>query len=275
MSNSYSGSSRNFDIIKNLMSRALREKDAGYIDEARRLFQEAANIDLTNQASVHAWAMMEKQQGNFDEARELFIESIRRNEKDSYGYLNLAIMEDELENYQVARKLFLKAVESKSNQLAPLQAYSLFELEQGNVDLALELAETAAEQFPNDFYALYARGKVYRELGRDEEAYDDFCRARELLELKLRRRDFDTQLQTQLGRILTMLGEYKEAERLYSKIIETAPLNTKQYAYKQLGELFEEQGMIDEAIQAYRNAIELLPSYLLAKKCLKRALQKK
>ena len=90
---------------------AILEKEEGNINEARELFQKAAEADPEHAPVWLAWAIMEKEEGNISKARELFQKAAEADSLCAPAWHAWAILEKELGNISKARELFQKAAE--------------------------------------------------------------------------------------------------------------------------------------------------------------------
>lgn len=143
-----------------------------------------------------------------------------------------------------ARTSFLRAAE-----LDPSLPQVLFEL--GNLSHgseALDYYQRAVQIRPNFDEAQVALGFVYL-------ASSDNERARTSFQLVLSNNDHNARAHEGLGRVLTLVGEYDQAETSIRRSLEI--VSNSQSAAIALAELFRARGDIDGALARYREAANL------------------
>lgn len=132
--------------------------------------------------------------------------------------------------------------------------------ERGDLAGALKHFSDSIAIRPNDF-ALFNTGLVYEKLGRTAEAIDAYQKTIAINPITLNAR-------INLGVLYMNMNRYEEAVRLFQDAIDAAPIHavatdvTPRLAilYFNLGEANEHLGKRDQAIAAYRKALELNPS---------------
>ena len=260
----------NYDQARRLFDKATKKKELGNYEEACRLFDEATKLNPKSAYVWQTWALVERELGYYNRARRLFKEALRVDPKHAYSWQTWAIMEKELGNYDIARQLFSAATKVQPENPSGWQPWALLELDQGNYVEALRLAQHTVELAPDDFYGYMARGQVQSVLGKHLEASADFDKARREIESQLEQQSKDSRLLNILGRVLTFLEDYEQAEAILCRSLELSPDHKKHYAHNGLGELYEAQGLIRKAITQWEKAVGYSPYYLTAYNNLKR-----
>ena len=250
---------------------AFLEKDWGDYEKARLLFQKATKFQDTEMNAWQAWAILEKELGNYARARELFhCGTLSLSPLGAHSWQAWGIMEKELGNYEIARQLFQKGTQLHENEPAIWTAWALLELEVRNVDSALSMAQKAVRLSSNNFHTYFARGQIYAVRGDIELAKADFTKSKKILDNQLRTKPNDARLLNLLGRTLIYLGRYTDAESVLRRSLEYSTDHSKYFVYNAIGELYEAQGDIDRAVDAWLESLRYNPHNLVAKKHLQR-----
>ncbi len=114
----------------------------------------------------------------------------------------------------------------------------------------------AIELYPASQSAYYGLAEVLKQLRKDAEAREAFEKVVELSPDAIARHPYAPNA-NRFGRSLEVLGRWDEAIAAYRQAIELDPKNTT--AHNNLGGILANQGQLDEAIACYRRAIELDP----------------
>jgi tetratricopeptide (TPR) repeat protein len=240
----------------------LMEKELGNYEVARKLFERATKAEPTLISGWQAWAIMEKDQGNYEHARQLFGRATQLKARSEYAFQAWGIMEQELGNVLKARELFERATLVAPSRSSCWQPWALLELELGNYEKAAELAERAVQLSTRDeYYPWIARGLVRRTQGNLTGAMADFGKSRVVLERIYRSKQRDRRIAISLANVLSYLGEYKQAEQLIRRLLESATKEQKPSILGALGNLYEEQGLLGAAVQAWQEARDCSPYF--------------
>jgi serine/threonine-protein kinase len=177
------------------------------------------------------------------------------------GYLQRSEKEETLEAADTAIKLFTRAIEQDSSYAVAYgelgrafwQKYKLSKNSEC-IDKALSYCKTAIQI--NDQLAPFyvTRGKIYKGIGRYEDAFIEFKQA-----LKLDA--FNYEALVELGKTYEGTGQVGEAEEAYKEAIK---LRRDYWAgYGELGYFYYFQGRYQEAEKNLRKATELSPGNTL------------
>ncbi len=121
-------------------------KYQGRIPEARRLFQQATQVNPNDAVTWQAWALMEKEQGHIEEARRLFQQATQVNPNDAVTWQAWALMEKEQGHIEEARRLFHQATQVNPNDAVTWQAWALMEAQHGDAQTAETLLRKGLEK---------------------------------------------------------------------------------------------------------------------------------
>ena len=138
--------------------------------------------------------------------------------------------------------------------LAPVQvALGRIHATQGNYDLAFAALEKAISIDPNDAEANQSMAKVYERQGRLPDAEASFQKALALNPESLLIRD-------SYANFLARQSHYEDAVRQWRTVIRAAPDHFG--ALVNLGSVLTETGKMSEAITMYERSIEIRPTYM-------------
>lgn len=127
----------------------------------------------------------------------------------------------------------------------------------GRIKEALESISAAVSAHPEDAGLRLHRGRILFQVGQYAEAASAFEEA-------LRLDPYYTDAHNRLGAAYAELGRTPEAEAEYRKALEDPAYPTPELTYLNLGLLYAAGGRDDEAIDAFRNSVELNPRYFQA-----------
>ncbi|MFO0756398.1 MAG: tetratricopeptide repeat protein [Byssovorax sp.] len=226
---------------------------SGRYSEALARFEAANRSDGDNiparVGTAKTWIALERQK----EAKDALKKLREKSPKEPLVIYWLGRAEEALGNKKEAETAYSDAISTGGNQAAVVDAYvALAHLLSGagrNDDAAAQLAE-ASKKFP-DLPALHkARGEVALQMGRYEEAKNEFSAALE--------KEDDLSTRFKLGGALRRMRAFEEAAAVLDKV---AAID-KDFPGLALerGLLFEETGQSDRALEAYSEALSKAPN---------------
>jgi predicted Zn finger-like uncharacterized protein len=226
---------------------------SGRYSEALARFEAASRSDAENiQAKVgtaKTWIALERQK----EAKDNLKKLREKSPKEPLVIFWLGRAEEALGNKKEAEVAYSDAIATGGNQAAVVDAYvALAHLLSGvgrNDDAAAQLLE-ASKKFP-DLPALHkARGEVALQMGRYEEAKNEFTAALE--------KEDDLGTRFKLGGALRRMRAFEQASAVLDKVASV----DKDFPGLALerGLLFEETGQSDRALEAYSEALSKAPN---------------
>jgi tetratricopeptide (TPR) repeat protein len=142
---------------------------------ARDAFQEALKREDDSVAAQLGLARSLIQLGKFDEASQRLESLIEQSPGDVEARVLLAVALERQKQHEPARKLLKAVLASSSNNPEALKALGRIELKAGNAAEALKSLESAVKQRPADAELRYSYALALRNVGRGDEAQDDFA----------------------------------------------------------------------------------------------------
>lgn len=142
----------------------------------------------------------------------------------------------------------LKAAVSE-NPAQPVQVYRALVVQLyhgGRFEEGVEWAGKGLARYPRDYDLANTRGVFYRKLKRYPEAVAD-------LELAQKLNPKQQAATTNLGNVLSDMGEYAKAEAVFAKLVRLDPRNSEYQ--RQLGRQLLKQGKIEPGLMRMRQAI--------------------
>lgn len=236
------------EAAASLFALALRQHQAGNLDEAERVYKEAIARDPKHFDSLHLLGVAAQQRGRYDVAIELIGRAIALNDRVSTFHNNLA---EALR--VVGRSDEAVAHARRAIELEPTFAEAHVNLgnalkQQGKIDEAAEQYERALRLNPNYVAAHANLGVARMDQGHLEEAIASYTRALAL------QPNFPAG-EMNLGIALHRKGEWDEAVAHYRRALELQPNYV--LAHMNLGDTLFDQGNVDEAISQYETALRI------------------
>ncbi len=171
-----------------------------------------ANLDVRQ-----IMAALYVKNGEFDNALELLeglLEESALGEQDRY-MLILRLLGRE-QDKEGARALMEKFLERHPDDVAGLYAYAQLALRDGKIEAADKTSVHLLEIKPDWSSAVVLRTRILQATNRGDEAL-------EYLRSVVKRKGSDDELRAALGRMLLDVGEYKEAQTHFERILKNSP----------------------------------------------------
>lgn len=284
--------------IQTKLHQAFEKQRAGELSEAAEAYKEILRIDSAHPDALHLLGLIESSRGNYQQAVALIQQAVKLTPSSPVLHGNLGVVlrhagkiEAAIDSYRKsieldptnpdahfnlgkslkiagqedeAERLFRKAISLSPNKVAPW--LSLVSLYSGkDLDQAIIIGEQAVQFCPGNADAQMNLGSLYRRSGQVERAIACF---RKSVELAPRKVDAICRLASTLVNQHN-IDEGKEYLAL-AQSIEPESI----HVLNSLGLLHNTLGNSTAAIQAYRRAIQLYPSYGTAHSNLSSALRK-
>jgi tetratricopeptide (TPR) repeat protein len=233
---------------------AIMEKEKGNFIRARELFEQAAKANLKDPITFQSWALMEKELGKYDRARELFEQASSADPKNAIVYQSWALMEKELGKYNRARELFEQAAHADPNHAPVYQAWALMEKELGKYDRARQLFEQAIQAEPSSAHSYHAWALM-------EAKQDNYPVAKAILETGLQyvsKRNERAIMLSTLGSIHARHGDFARAGQYFAEALSLDEANPFTHYYYAMEYLLL-KGDRKEACQHLHRAQQLRP----------------
>ncbi|HEY9785071.1 MAG TPA: tetratricopeptide repeat protein [Candidatus Obscuribacterales bacterium] len=242
----------------------------GDYEQAAQAFSKAAALCPSAEARFE-FARALARKGEDDRALAEFLESLSLDRNQPQARIEMAAILMKRLNYDEAGGQLRQALELRPDDLATRGNYAICLQNLGFFDLAIEQFKIILSKDPTSVEALYNLGVALRLKGKVDEAQDLFKKV-----ILHEPKPTDVQLSlahTELGKCLLLKKDVKSAVALERLAIKYMPSN--HWAFLTLGEALNQQGKTDEALDAFRQAIQLKPKSPECRKALSELLNKK
>lgn len=239
------------------------EFQSGQLRDARLSLEKAVKYDETNTDALLKLAEANFLLRRYDEALKSTNDALRVNDKLAQGYFIKGFVYKELGDTALSRSSFQTATEVNPEHYEAYMELGNLSAYQGD-SLALEYYRTALEIKPKSAEALYSLGMFLQAGGKYDEA------------LSVYRQLINTDPNNFLGYYntgylnLTEYGEYETALAYFDTVLTLDPSYVD--AMYNRGVCYEEMNEKQQAIDIYKNILEISPDYTLAAKGLSRLL---
>ena len=147
-------------------------------------------------------------------------------------------------------ELFTIEIEEKPEEASNYSMLGQIYMRQGDNTKAMEMYEKAAEIMPNDWETQRNLGQVYLNAGMFEKSIASYQKA-------LKQQPRSTHLYPQLANAYAKLGKTEEITKLADEMRKN--MRDEGYSYINLGDIYLTGQFYDEAIEAYKKALEDRP----------------
>jgi len=203
-----------------LLARAEAHRRAGHKKEARADYETALRTteeeDPNRRDAAARLASLLRDSGDFDDAVNVLRETVRVSGVNAKIYTELGLIYIQQKRYELAELVLAKAAEADAKDPAIYNAYALLALRQGKAQEAFDRFDHAVSLDPNYIDARFNKASVLLDAG-------DYARAKTELAVVVEKRPDDYTAQVSLGVAHRGLKEFKEAKRVWEKVIKEAP----------------------------------------------------
>ena len=238
--------------VHRLLSSAIREHQAGRLEEAKQLYLQVLAIDIKHAKSLYGLGLIAHQVGNFDAAASMMRRAIaiRPNEADYHASLGAVLQDRGRADEAIAAYRQVLQLNPKSEE-AHFNLAKIF-LDQNRLHEARPHFEQALALKPDSAETHNNMGMLLVREGKPEEAGVSYQRALSS------NPDFFEALNN-LGNLFCTGGRLDEARACYERAIALQPNLAE--AHNNLGVVFRDLGKFDEAQACYERALALKPDY--------------
>lgn len=237
--------------IAEAMAFALRQHQAGNLQQAERIYRDILQIEPQHADALHFLGISAYQGGRSDLAVGYLEQSLRVSPGNANFLSNLGLVYQALGRRDEAADSYRQAVELQPTCVsAHINLGNLFR-EKERWDQAADCYRRALQIDPNHADAHNSLGLVLYLMGRADEALSS-CRQ------ALRLRPGFPEAHNNLGMALQALGQLDEALTHLQQADQLKPNCAR--TVTNLGNIFQLQGKLDEAIAHYRQALRLEPT---------------
>ena len=230
-------------------------------EKAQAEFNKAVSLDPQSEEAVTTLALLYDDEGQNDRAVQL-LNSVPEGARTAKTYSALGFTYEQQKDYKNAVGAYKKAVDLDHDNLDAVRGLAQNLLNSGDTDAALQQYKTVAEADPQDAQTYLRIAEIYRREGKFEEALDSLNKAEAIVT--------DSQeIPFTKSEIYEAQGKYDEAAQILQSLISksTKPasdytpgeLNNMSVFYEHLGNIYNEQNKLPQAIDAYRKMATMGP----------------
>src|SRR5215469_4290727 len=230
-------------------------------EKAQAEFNKAVSLDPQSEEAVTTLALLYDDEGQNDRAVQL-LNSVPEGARTAKTYSALGLTYEQQKDYKNAVGAYKKAVDLDHDNLDAVRGLAQNLLNSGDTDAALQQYKTVAEADPQDAQTYLRIAEIYRREGKFEEALDSLNKAEAIVT--------DSQeIPFTKSEIYEAQGKYDEAAQILQSLISksTKPasdytpgeLNNMSVFYEHLGNIYNEQNKLPQAIDAYRKMATMGP----------------
>ncbi len=233
-------------------------RESGQYQESIEAQQQAIELDAGLALPWFGLGNVYAALGRSQEAIEAYRRAIELDPADAWFYHNLALVYEGLSQYELAVRCYQQAIER--HRLDQEQAVSWHNLgniyhQWGRYQEALAALRQAIKLDPTSPLPWNSLGGVYKELGKPEQTVHAYRRAIAIDPTY-------APPYNNLGFFFEQQGEYDQAMALYKQVIEHHQNDRdRAVSWNNIGNVYREMKREQEAIDAYRQAIDLDPAF--------------
>jgi tetratricopeptide (TPR) repeat protein len=250
--------------VQRLAAHAVREHQAGHLEEAKRLYLEVLALDVKHAKSLFGLGLVEYQLGRYETAARMMERAIAVDEQVALYHSSLGAALQMLHEAERAAAAYERALTLEPNNEEFHFALGNVRLQQKEPAKARAHYEEAIRIRPDRADTHSNLGNVHLELGELEEARACYERALEL-------QPGFVEAETNLGNVDLKQGRPAEAAEHYARAVARDPNRAE--AHNNLGNALRGLGKVEEAKGCYERALAIRPDYAHAHNNLGVALQ--
>jgi tetratricopeptide (TPR) repeat protein len=244
--------SRESSAIQGLLANAIREHQAGMLEEAKQLYLQVLAIDVRHAKSLYGLGLIAHQIGNLDAAASMLRRAIAVSPNDAAYHASLGAVlldqrkpEEAVPEYRQVLKLKPDSEEAHFNLAKIFLDQWKLEEARPHLERALALKPDSAKTHTN-------MGILLAREGKQEEARGCYQRALVL-------NPDSMEALCNLGNLFCACGKHEEAKACYERAIALRPDIAE--VHNNLGVVFRELGMSGEAQTCHERALVLKVDY--------------
>ena len=241
--------------LNGMLQQALYYQQAGFQNEAEKIFTRILDIDSNQPDSLHYLGLLYHHRGDNSKALKYIEKSIIISKNNHIYFNNYGLVLTSQNKYKSAVKAYQKAIELKPDYAEAWYNLGVLNDTSGDFKFA-EKAYKKAIKFRRDYIkALYNLSRVQELLAKPEDASETIGEI-----LKISPDSADTH--NILGMVLTRIGgqdNIKKAEQHLLTAVESRPDLLD--AYINLGHLLLESNRLDDAIKCFAKVLENVPDH--------------
>jgi tetratricopeptide (TPR) repeat protein len=238
--------------VQRLSANAIREHQAGRLDEAKRLYLEVLALNVKHAKSLFGLGLVEYQTGRYESAARMMERAIAEDAGVALYHSSLGAALQMLRQTDRAVAAYERAL-----ALAPENEDIRFAL--GNLCLEQNKLSEARAHYEAALRLKPAHADTHSNLGNVHLALGQLEEARACYEQALALRPQFAEAETNLGNVYLKQGEPARAAERYARAVELDP--NRPETHNNLGNALRGLGKIDEARACYERALQIRPDY--------------
>ncbi|MBM3235955.1 tetratricopeptide repeat protein [Candidatus Poribacteria bacterium] len=203
---------------------------------------------------MNVWERVQiyQSRGDFDKLKDFALKKMKTGQKYERQQVQQELVFASLNQGRLGEltELFEKEVEEHPEEASNYTMLGQIYMRQGDNAKAMEMYEKASEFIPGDEQIQSNLGQIYLNMGMFEKSVASFKKA-------LERQPESTYLYPQLANAYARLGKTEEITRLADEMKKR--MRDEGYSYINLGDIYIAGQFYDEAIEAYKKALEDRP----------------
>ena len=238
--------------VQRLAAGAIREHQAGHLDEAKRLYLEVLALDVKHAKSLFGLGLVEYQLGRYEIAARMLERAIAVDDRVAVYHSSLGAALQMLHQLDASAAAYERAL-----ALDPKNEDAHFAL--GNVRLEQRKLTEARAHYAEALRLKPDRADTHSNLGNVHLEQGELEEARSCYERALALRPQFVEAETNLGNVYLKQGHPDEAAEHYARAVALDPNRAE--AHNNLGNALRELGRIEDAVASWDRALALKPDY--------------
>ncbi len=243
---------RESSAIQGLLANAVREHQAGRLEQAKQLYLQVLAIDVRHAKSLYGLGLILHQIGNLDAAASMMRRAIAVNPNDAAYHASLGAVLLDQGKMEEAKPHLERSLALKPDSTEAHTNMGILLAREGKPEEARVCYQRALALNPDSLEALCNLGNLFCTGGKLQDARACFERAI-ALQPNL------AEAHNNLGVVFRDLGIFGEAQACHERALALKPDYSD--AHNNLGIVFRDQGKMEESVAWHERALALKPDY--------------
>jgi len=243
---------RESSAIQGLLANAVREHQAGRLEQAKQLYLQVLAIDVRHAKSLYGLGLILHQIGNLDAAASMMRRAIAVNPNDAAYHASLGAVLLDQGKTEEAKPHLERSLALKPDSTEAHTNMGILLAREGKPEEARVCYQRALALNPDSLEALCNLGNLFCTGGKLQDARACFERAI-ALQPNL------AEAHNNLGVVFRDLGIFGEAQACHERALALKPDYSD--AHNNLGIVFRDQGKMEESVAWHERALALKPDY--------------
>ena len=244
--------SRESSAIQGFLANAIREHQAGRLEQAKQLYLQVLAIDVRHAKSLYGLGLILHQIGNLDAAASIMRRAIAVNPNDAAYHASLGAVLLDQGKMEEAKPHLERSLALKPDSTEAHTNMGILLAREGKPEEARVCYQRALALNPDSLEALCNLGNLFCTGGKLQDARACFERAI-ALQPNL------AEAHNNLGVVFRDLGIFGEAQACHERALALKPDYSD--AHNNLGIVFRDQGKMEESVAWHERALALKPDY--------------